>query len=105
MEEQEKNYYEILEIKTNATSKEIQQGYGRIKNAYSPDGLAMYSLMSKDECNSMLERIDEAYSILIDPSKRRLYDQSKNFNLDMENYAHDFHSHTNDISKGGCPKT
>ncbi len=71
------NYYEILEIPTDATSEEVYQGYIKTKNAYSQDSLALYSLMSQEECHSILELIDEAYSIISDPARRSLYDEAK----------------------------
>ena len=78
--EKAKNYYEILEIPTDASPDEVHQGYIRAKNAYSQDSLALYSLMSKEECDSILELIDEAYTIISDPNKRRAYDQARGIN-------------------------
>lgn len=73
----EKNYYEILEAPLEADSDQIYKCYLKAKNAYSPDSLAMYSLLSKEECESMLNQIDEAYSIISDPQKRRAYDTAR----------------------------
>lgn len=78
-----KNYYEILEVPTNASPDEIQQGYSRAKNAYSQDSLALYSLMSPEECQNILDMIDEAYSIISDPEKRKQYDQARGLNKDL----------------------
>lgn len=68
-----KNYYEVLEVQTNSTTQEIQQAYTRAKNAYTGDSLALYSLLSQDEANKILELIEEAYNILSDPTKRKQY--------------------------------
>lgn len=78
-----KNYYEILEIPANARSEEIYHSYQRAKQAYSNDSLALYSLMSQEECRNILEMIDEAYSILSDPVKRKRYDEARGFNHDF----------------------
>lgn len=78
--EKAKNYYEVLEIPTDASPDEVHQGYIRAKNAYSQDSLALYSLMSKEECDSILELIDEAYTIISDPNKRKAYDQARGIN-------------------------
>lgn len=75
MNEEIKNYYQILEVSTNCGPDEIQQGYIRAKNAYALDGQALYSLLSADECHQMQELIEEAFSILNDPEKRRQYDE------------------------------
>jgi curved DNA-binding protein CbpA len=75
--EQSKNYYDVLEISTSATSAEVHEGYLRAKNAYSQDSLALYSLMGQSECNSMISLVEEAYSILCDTNKRRQYDSAR----------------------------
>jgi len=75
-----KNYYEVLEIPISSTQEEIYDGYNRAKNAYSGDRLALYSLMTEDECREMVNLIDEAFSILSDPIKRRKYDKARGFN-------------------------
>lgn len=73
MNEDLKNYYEVLEVQTSSTTQEIQQAYTRAKNAYTGDSLALYSLLSQDEANKILELIEEAYNILSDPTKRKQY--------------------------------
>lgn len=77
MDNSHKNYYEILEISTSAGQDEIFQSYQRAKSAYSQDSLALYSLMSADECQKMLNLVDEAFFILSDPEKRKLYDNAR----------------------------
>ena len=70
----DKNYYEILEVPINATDTEVQQGYLRAKSAYGSESLALYSLVSEEECSEILGKIEEAYNILSDPIKRGRYD-------------------------------
>ena len=72
-----KNYYEILEIPTDASSEEVYQGYIKAKNTYSHDSIALYSLMTKEECDKILELVEEAHSILSDPDKRIKYNQAR----------------------------
>ena len=83
MSEKEKHYYEILEIPLDASFEEVNQGYKAARNAYSGDSLALYSIMSKQECDNILNLIDEAYSIISDPVKRSQYDQARGFNKDI----------------------
>ena len=80
MDAEKKNYYEVLEIETNATPNQIENAFVRSKNAYSGDSVALYSLMSKDECSAILRLVEEAYSILGFPEKRREYDRLRGFN-------------------------
>ncbi|HOW17227.1 MAG TPA: DnaJ domain-containing protein, partial [bacterium] len=67
------NYYEILEISENATRKEIVEAYQRAKAVYSKDSMALYSLYSDEESNNMVNLIEEAYQVLINPQRRELY--------------------------------
>lgn len=83
-----KNYYEVLEIPYNAKAEEIYHSYQRAKIAYSNDSVALYSLISADECRNILSLIEEAYSILSDPTKRRLYDEARGIKQDYYSYGH-----------------
>jgi DnaJ-class molecular chaperone len=80
MDAEKKNYYEVLEIEPNANPQQIENAYIRSRNAYSGDSVALYSLMTKDECDSILGQIEEAYSVLGFPEKRREYDRLRGFN-------------------------
>lgn len=73
------NYYEVLELAPGCSQEEIESGYLKAKNAYSQDSAALYSLMSPEECQAMLEMIEEAYGILSSPVKRRDYDIARGF--------------------------
>ncbi len=79
MNTERKNYYEVLEINPNSTLQEIHNAYIRSKNAYSGDSVALYSLMSQDECEKVLGQIEDAYSILGIAEKRREYDIARGF--------------------------
>lgn len=89
MDAEKKNYYEVLEIPTNASPQDIESAYVRARNAYSGDSVALYSLMTKDECDSVLGQIEEAYSVIGFPEKRREYDRLRGFNQSgfAPNYA------------------
>ena len=78
--EEKKNYYEVLEVSSEATLQEIHNAYLRSKNAYSGDSAALYSLMSQEECQKILDQIEDAYSILGVAEKRREYDQARGLN-------------------------
>jgi curved DNA-binding protein CbpA len=80
MKTERKNYYDVLEVDPTATLQEIHNAYTRTKNAYSGDAAALYSLMSSDESDKILEQIEEAYSILGVADKRREYDLARGFN-------------------------
>lgn len=88
MEAERKNYYEVLEIEMSATPNEIETAYIRARNAYSGDSVALYSLMTKIECDEILSLIEEAYSVLGFPEKRREYDRLRGYNVGAHQSRH-----------------
>jgi DnaJ-class molecular chaperone len=91
MDAEKKNYYDVLEIETNSTPGQIESAYVRAKNAYSGDSVALYSLMTRDECHEILGQIEEAYSVLGFPEKRREYDRLRGFNKSAGAPVYDHH--------------
>ncbi len=63
-----KDYYAILEVDRNATEEEIKKSYRRLMKKYHPD------LNKSKEDEEKSKEINEAYSILGDPEKRKMYD-------------------------------
>ncbi len=80
MDAEKNNYYEVLEVEVNSTPAQIENAYVRARNAYSGDSVALYSLMTKEECNAFLAQIEEAYSVIGFPEKRREYDRLRGYN-------------------------
>lgn len=69
------NFYEILELNTNAAQHEITTAYERVKTTYSGDNPAIYTIFSDQEARELLSMIEEAYSILGNKTLRNIYDQ------------------------------
>ena len=63
------NYYEILGLDKNATQDDIKKAYRKLAIKYHPD-----KNLDNPEAEENFKIINEAYSILSDDSKRRIYD-------------------------------
>ena len=67
------NYYEILEIPTDALPNQIHKAYVKAKETYSNDNPALYSVFTKEEAQDLLKLIDEAYQVLSNTESRKRY--------------------------------
>ncbi|MBW1771674.1 MAG: helix-turn-helix domain-containing protein [Deltaproteobacteria bacterium] len=72
---QDLNYYEVLEVPPNASDFEIRQAYKEAIAIYDEDALASYSLFEEGEREEVLEKIEEAFDILVDKHARAAYDK------------------------------
>lgn len=63
------DYYEVLGISKTATEDEIKTAYRSLAKKYHPD-------MNQGDKNAeeKFKKINEAYTVLSDPEKRKLYD-------------------------------
>lgn len=68
--------YERLGIKTDANEKEIKQCFRKLALKWHPDKWSTKSEQEQKVANDKFKEITEAYEILSDPKKRRLYDIS-----------------------------
>ena len=69
------DYYEVLNISHNAAPRDIVKAYRETKLIYQPDSLSTYSLYTDEELESLLQQIEEAYSVLGNPEQRQEYDK------------------------------
>ncbi len=64
------DYYKILNLKSDATEDEIKKAYRRLAFQFHPD-----QNQRGEGSEERFKEINEAYSVLGDPEKRRLYDR------------------------------
>ncbi len=98
-----RDYYDVLEIKKNATDDEIKKSYRRLAKKYHPD------LNKGDKsAEEKFKEISEAYEVLMDKNKRANYDsyghagvnsQFGREGFDWSNFTH--FSDLEDIFGGG----
>ncbi|MCX6763233.1 MAG: helix-turn-helix domain-containing protein [Candidatus Moranbacteria bacterium] len=68
------NYYEMLDIKPDATALEIRGAYNAALQMYHPDSLVSYSFFSQKERKKILALLEMAYFTLINEKERDIYD-------------------------------
>ena len=67
------NYYEILNITSNATKQEIKKAFKKLALIYHPDRNKGFE--------EKFKRINEAYQTLSNDTKKRIYDQQLDYEL------------------------
>jgi len=73
------DYYEVLNVPFGANKGLIRESYVRLKAAFSAQSNAFYSLISEEEAQNMLGRIEEAFRVLNDDLRRKEYDRILGF--------------------------
>jgi len=71
---EELDHYEILELSRDASAQEIEEAYRILRETYADDSLALYSVFAEGDAGVMRERLEEAYRVLSDLTRRRKYD-------------------------------
>ncbi len=66
-----RDYYEVLGVSRNATEKEIKKAYRKKAMKLHPDQYAG----PREEAEELFKELNEAYSVLSDPEKRKIYDR------------------------------
>ena len=66
-----KDFYGILNINKNASESEIKKAYKKLAIKWHPDK----NPNNKEEAEKHFKEVSEAYQVLSDPEKRKIYDQ------------------------------
>ena len=65
-----RDYYEVLGVAKNADEKTIKKAYRKMAKKYHPDTNA-----GNPDAEKKFKEVTEAYSVLSDPEKKKMYDQ------------------------------
>ena len=57
----DQDHYEVLEIGRDADAEEIERAYALTCAAYSPEGLAVYSVYDDHDAAAIRDRVEEAF--------------------------------------------
>ena len=68
---EDKNYYDWLEISRNASPEVVEKAYKTLVKKYHPD---LQEGENKQQAEEIIKKINEAYSVLSDETKRKQYD-------------------------------
>ena len=68
-----KTHYEILGISREATEKEVKQAFRSLSMKYHPDKVVTSDQAEREQANTMMQQINEAYEVLGEESSRRQY--------------------------------
>ena len=65
-----RDYYDVLGISKQASNQEIKKAYRKLAKKYHPD-----TNPGDEEAEKLFKEVTEAYNVLSDEEKRKLYDQ------------------------------
>ncbi len=92
------DYYEVLGVTKDATDDEIKRAYRKLAKKYHPD----VTEEDKDVAEAKFKEVSEAYEVLADQEKRKLYDQYGHAGLNGQfsngGFSWDDFTHGDDIS-------
>ena len=73
------DYYEVLGLPRSATPQQIKRTYRQLAKKFHPDH---YKGKDPAKGKARFNEVQEAYSVLSDPEKRKIYDQFGHRGLD-----------------------
>lgn len=86
-----RDYYEILGVNKSADDKEIKRAYRKLAKKYHPD-----TNPGDEETERLFKEVTEAYNVLSDEEKKKLYDRFGHaaFDGSMGSHPEDFEQYT-----------
>ncbi|MCG8421553.1 MAG: helix-turn-helix domain-containing protein [Proteobacteria bacterium] len=68
------SHYDLLEVEPTASFEDIRRANRRVREVYSRDSVVVNGLYTDEQLDELHQRLDAAYSTLMDSNKRKAYD-------------------------------
>ncbi len=68
------DYYQLLHVSPSATRAEIRAAYHQTSRTFHPDAARHHADEVQRDCALISKRVTEAYCVLRDPRRRKVYD-------------------------------
>ncbi len=68
------DYYQLLHVEPSATRAEIRAAYHQTSRTFHPDVARHFADDVRQDCAVISKRVTEAYCVLRDPRRRKVYD-------------------------------
>ncbi|ATB32974.1 helix-turn-helix domain-containing protein [Melittangium boletus] len=84
---EQQSYYDLLEVPVSATQEEILGAYERALETYSPDSIAVYTLVDPGQIDALRQRLTQARDVLCALEQRLEYDRTLGVTRSPEEWA------------------
>ena len=71
----ELDYYQLLEVEARASAAQVRSAYHAAARRFHPDRLRQEADEAREAAERIAKHVSEAYAVLRDPRRRKLYDQ------------------------------